>query len=348
MAATNNSGLKAGNTQIKDSINIISYNLHGLMGQGKVLLKDLCSTKAAAAVIFVQEHWLTPMNMHLLHSFSPHYTAFGISAMEQAVSHSVLRGRPYGGVATLIHNDFIGRATCVKCAERYNIITVDNIIFINVYMPCNAPGSVEIVKSVLDDIENVICLFPDYNIVLGGDFNVDLTNTCHTSKAIQSFMSNHQLILCNDIIKPNCQYTYCHDSLQHQSMLDYFIMSRALTVDLYDCSILDNTINLSDHLPIRITLKWLSLPNDTRDTAAGINANNGSIHNHRLRWDHANLCDYYSLSYSALQPILNILDDLYGRLEATSHYKVYSEHECYREQVASTRPHAVTIIEVCL
>src|SRR5271155_942096 len=120
------------------------------MGHGKVLLNDLCSAADPAAVIFVQEYWLTLMKMHLIQTFSPNFTGFGISVMERAVSHSVLRGQPYGVVATLIHKDYAGRASCVKCAERYNIITIETLIFINVYMPCNATGRNEILKSVLD------------------------------------------------------------------------------------------------------------------------------------------------------------------------------------------------------
>ena len=110
---------------IINTISITSYNLHGLTGQGTVLLNDLCSASKGQEIIFVQEHWLTPTNMHCIKAFSPNYTVYGVSAMEQAVSHSVLRGRPYGGVATLIHKDFSTRASCVKCAERYIITVID-------------------------------------------------------------------------------------------------------------------------------------------------------------------------------------------------------------------------------
>src|SRR5271155_1983984 len=108
------------------------------------------------------------------------------------------------------------------------------------------------------------------------------------------------------------------------------------------CHILDNMIHLSDHLPVVIMLKSLSVINDNaRETSA----KNASAHNHRLRWDHANLSNYYSLSYSALQPILNILDNFYVDLNTTSSYNAYSDRDCCREQLSEGKANAVTVIE---
>lgn len=49
-----------------------------------------------------------------------------------------------------------------KCTERYNIVTIDKSVFINVYMLCNMAASIEILKSVLDEIENVVYGYRDY------------------------------------------------------------------------------------------------------------------------------------------------------------------------------------------
>ena len=115
------------------------------------------------------------MNMHCITAFSPSYTVYVVSAMEWAVSNSVLRGKPYGGVATLIHKGFSTRASCVKCAERHIITVIDKVYFVNVYFPFRAPVSNVIVIAVLDEIESVVSLQPDYCVVLGDDFNTDLS-----------------------------------------------------------------------------------------------------------------------------------------------------------------------------
>jgi len=62
----------------------------------------------------VQEHWLTPANMVSILNFTDNYTVFGISAMERAVSQSVLKGRIHGGVPTLVHNSIANSVNCLK------------------------------------------------------------------------------------------------------------------------------------------------------------------------------------------------------------------------------------------
>ena len=79
---------------IKDSLSILTYNMHGF-NQGSTLLQDICnSTKYD--IIFIQEHWLTPSNTVKLLNISENYVGFGISVMETAVSKGLLRGRPWG------------------------------------------------------------------------------------------------------------------------------------------------------------------------------------------------------------------------------------------------------------
>jgi len=159
----------------RDKCTVISYNLHGLINQGSVLLSDLFAT-TNATVVFVQEHWLTPFNMHKIIKSSNNYTGFGISAMEMAVSHSVLRGRPFGGVATLVHNIFLSQVTCIKNAERFSIITLGLTMYVNVYLPCHSLGSDDMIHSLLTEIGDIISVHPGYTLVFGGDLNNNLTD----------------------------------------------------------------------------------------------------------------------------------------------------------------------------
>ena len=56
-------------------------------------------------IFLLQEHWLTPANLYNLNIDFPEYTAIGKSAMELTVEQGPLRGRPFGGVATLVKRD---------------------------------------------------------------------------------------------------------------------------------------------------------------------------------------------------------------------------------------------------
>ena len=75
-----------------------SYNMHGFR-QGIPLLREtICEpSELNISFVFIQENWLTPQNLYKMESLA-NYTFYGKSSMESAVSSSVLRGRPWGGV----------------------------------------------------------------------------------------------------------------------------------------------------------------------------------------------------------------------------------------------------------
>jgi len=148
-------------SRAREKCTVISYNLHGLVNQGRTLLSDLCATNTAG-VIFVQEHRLTSPNMHKIIKFSDNYTGFGISAIEKTVSNSILKGQPFGGVAILIQNKYMSRLTCVNNSERFSIITIGLTMYINVYLPCHSPGSADVIQSLLTEIGHIISMYPDY------------------------------------------------------------------------------------------------------------------------------------------------------------------------------------------
>ena len=118
---------------IKTKVKILSYNMHGL-NQGRSLLSDLCSNKDAQ-VIFVHEHWQTPATMCKIINFSSKCVGYGKSAMDTVVSTGILSGRPFGGVTTFVHNNYASRIVCLKCDERFVIITLDTIVLVTVHFP---------------------------------------------------------------------------------------------------------------------------------------------------------------------------------------------------------------------
>lgn len=94
-------------------LTVLSYNLHGF-NQGEPLLSELCSN-VAAEVIFVQEHWLSSINMNKLSSFSENYYCICTSAMENAIQIGILRGRPFGGIAILVHKNIVMLLKLLHC-----------------------------------------------------------------------------------------------------------------------------------------------------------------------------------------------------------------------------------------
>ena len=56
--------------------------------------------------------------------------------MSSVVESGMLKGRPFGGVATLMKNNLRKLIETVYCSERYVIVRVGNYLLVNVYLPC--------------------------------------------------------------------------------------------------------------------------------------------------------------------------------------------------------------------
>jgi len=147
---------------------IASYILGGLLGQGHVVLSELCSEIINKGVILLQEHWLTPENMTHILNFSPLFTTFGISAMEDKISHGILMGRPFGGAATMVHRDLISVTTSLLCTERVSAARVDKLLVINVYLPSKSSDNRAITDLLLNELCVLISMNSDWSIVVGG------------------------------------------------------------------------------------------------------------------------------------------------------------------------------------
>jgi len=173
---------------LESPLHLVSYNLGGLDGQGKVVLTELCSPNLKMGVIMLQEHWLSPDLMPHLQNFSPFFTTFGISGMQEKLSSGILKGRPFGGAALLVHRSLLAATTSLLITERVNVIRIGQILFINVYCPSKSFADRAVITSLLDEISCVIGMHPGCEIIMGGDFNVDLRETTPHSKIFLNFI----------------------------------------------------------------------------------------------------------------------------------------------------------------
>ena len=86
-------------------------------------------------------------------------------------------GRPFEGVTVLINNSLRMVTQTIHCDERYVVIKIANYLLVNVYLPC--VGTCDRLM-ICDDISDDVCAwyerFVDCELVIAGDFNVDLDN----------------------------------------------------------------------------------------------------------------------------------------------------------------------------
>ena len=103
-------------------------------------------------------------------------------------------------------------------------------------------------------------------------------------------MSDFELVTCNFVIKANLDYTYCHYTLQHYSLVDFFWITKHSITDLSEFLIIDHADNLSDHLPILVKIKSYSSFTDIKYSKINVNNNDSILHDiKKLRWDSADL-----------------------------------------------------------
>ena len=150
--------------------------------------------------------------------------------------------------------------------------------------------------------------------MFGGDLNTDLRKNSVVNDAIYSLAHEFNLIKCSSVVAPSLDYTFHVVSTGHRSMIDWWLVSNVLRSSVVTMEILDYEPNLSDHLPLLMDLKF-----DNYFMDVDVQNPNGSFHNfdkisQKLRWDLANLNDYYEMSRTTLQPVLYELRPIYLKL----------------------------------
>ena len=89
------------------------------------------------------------------------------------------------------------------------------------------------------------------------------------------------------------QFSYVSASLGNSSLIDNVYVSDCLEVDMDSLTLIDSDSNLSDHKPLSLTLRLLTVPRATV-------VNNQPIQLYNVRWDKYNLNNYYNASRDCL------------------------------------------------
>ena len=282
-------------------LKIMSYNMHGF-NQGCPTLNDAIA-QYSPDLILLQEHWLTPANLYLFDSHFVNYFSFGSSAMSDRVETGMLRGRPFGGVVTLVKSSLRRETSTIHSSDRYVIVKVRNCLFVNIYLPCSGTANRQLVcDDVLSDIGGWLSRYTDCSVVMAGDFNVNLDCTDSVANSIHDFVSYHNLLRCDELFPSEKRPTYVNTALNSESYIDYMLVSPDCIVN--DFSVIDCDINFSDHLPL---LANLSSPSLTT-TVGPINGTQNVPKQSFPRWDKADRIGYYKYTGDYFVPLLTELD----------------------------------------
>ena len=239
-------------TSFLDSIRLVSYNCRG-WNSGVTFLRDYSTV---FDLCFLQEHWLFQSQLALL-DFSNDFSSHGISGMDDSV---LLRGRPYGGCGIIFRKSLRNNITILNassksfCSVRLRVGD-STILLICVYFPTDYHSDVSndnFMSSVGE-----LCGFIDSQafdfLLIGGDFNTDLSFNSTRSCQLRDLMMEFDLI-CADSLSSSIQFTYVRDDGLARSWPDHFLISEGLVSKLSMVSTLQTGSNLSDHLPLFATL----------------------------------------------------------------------------------------------
>ena len=295
------------------SLKCVSYNMHGFM-QGFSVLEDFMKSDNKPDVFLLQEHWLTPANLDKFDKYFPDYFSFGCSAMATSVETGMLRGRPFGGVMTLINKKLRKLVDTIHCEDRFTAVRVANYLVINVYFPCAGTANrLFICEELLANISALYNRYSKYQCIIAGDFNTNLDTSDPVAVLINNFSTEYSLTRCDDIFPSRKSVTYVNESLGHESCIDYVLVS-----DIHkaiDFSVLVPDINFSDHLPLTVAVQCDFCVNDSAHVCQRRRGTKPV--QLQLRWDKGDTMSYYQYTGQFLMPLLASVEEMSSLIKDT-------------------------------
>ena len=180
-------------------------------------------------------------------------------------------------------------------------------MMINVYIPSASQQNNQSILDLMDEITGIVDRGNSKYLIFGGDLNCNLHKPSFVSDLLANFMAKYNLKFIDENSNPNQIFTFS-SSRQQTSYIDFLLVSEPLLPEVVNFSVIDHALNLSDHLPIKISLDkecFKSTPQEKDGESKNANATKS------LRWDHANLADYYNTTYRSLFPLYLKIKELY-------------------------------------
>jgi len=111
-------------------------------------------------------------------------------------------------------------------------VAVGYLLIVNVYMPCvGTENRFLIYQEIIENIEFWLDKHPDKQVIIGGDFNVNLgdSNDC-CANAIMKFSAEKGFTRCDHLLAGvhYSTYMYFNESLNCHGNIDYFLTSNPM------------------------------------------------------------------------------------------------------------------------
>ena len=233
---------------------------------GKQYAKHLCNTSDFLAL---SEHGLYKCELSKLETIHPEFMGFG-KHDKHLKDENFGRAKGYNGCALIWKKSINNRITKLPdlgsdriCVAKFKITPKLNCYVIAVYLPHQSCRIANFSDEV-GELEKVLieCL-KDGQVLIIGDENVQLsleygyrgspTQSRHAEILMRMFLKYQ--IMCYDLAYATGP-TYSYEKANVRTYLDHAFVSDGLMEYICDCEVVEDMIeNVSDHLPINITLR---------------------------------------------------------------------------------------------
>ena len=234
-------------------IKITSYNCEGFKYRNFDYLKKIFNN---CDILLLQETWLYNFQFNEFSNVFNNCHYHAVTAMDEADIGRV--GRPYGGCAVVWRRDLALTFTpVVTTSPRICALTIIsdniNILVMSLYMPTDEDLNFVTYGDVLHEVSSIISSYDNFDIILGGDLNVDYSRIeSRNLSLLKCFVSQEELICATLPIISN-NYTRI-DSRNNKSFIDHFLLSK--NVNHCNVSVAHDGNNLSDHAPITLYAEY--------------------------------------------------------------------------------------------
>ena len=202
-------------------------------------------------------------------------------------------GRPSGGVVTLIRNSLHNLTSTICCTDRCAMVKISNYVIIGLYLPCSGTQDCLLLrKTIFDDIWSWREQHGNCN---SGNFNVYFDSNDVIANFNNSFSLEHSLTGCNDLFPRAKTATYNNSFLNHQSCIDYMLVSSSEAVGSY--YVVDPDTNFSDRLPLFASFECSHPP------PKSVKFKENHITSPQLPWDHADSTAFYEFTKYYFKPM---------------------------------------------
>ena len=137
-----------------DVLTVSRFNCHGLKTATNFIDK-LCMS---SHIIALQETWLYNNELDLVKNINAEFTGFSISSIRDDME--IQRGRPFGGLSFMWHKSLSSRINLVSFDDDRILglsykCNMGSILFINVYLPTNNAGNVDMYLDYMGKITSI-------------------------------------------------------------------------------------------------------------------------------------------------------------------------------------------------